>query len=362
MLKSEVEWGRIQIGSAAKDPDVLAAVIAGLVGDANYRKQADEAIAEIAEGAQPDTTPTKSVSTGEVRFAKAIWNGDASYAHETAQVVVDSLSGDDWAGYRCWWLYLGSVAARSAGNRAAQLEALKRAKAIGINSGWLDSLLRRAMNVAAPDSSSMDDARHAVAERAWNAIDELGWSGPKYGAYCRTMLANLAATSEHKRFHEGLVMLGKLLGAIAERPSGQGDPDVIWKFTDLVWICFEAKSEKLVGGAGLNKKDLLQASGHIEWINFFKSQGKGNLDVTAVVVAAEKKILAVAEPHKGSLYFLSITDALTWTKGVQKGLFALRTRFSGHDFGSVQQSFVTELRNVHCDFGSTLARIKNTLL
>jgi hypothetical protein len=357
-LQAEIEWGKAQTRAEGFNPDALASMISGLITDVDYRKDADQSIGDLVRQPQAsDKVDTLFTATKEVSFAKAMWHGDYSRAQEVAQEIADLLSGPDWAGYRCWWLYLASVSARLGHNYPAQIDALRRAKSTGINSGWLDALLRRVTHVPEQEASLIDDARQIVAERVWNAIEELGWSGPRFTAFCTAMINELERVSEHKAFHNGLVRLGRLLGATSSAPTQQGDPDVIRRFTDQMWVCFEAKSEKLSGGSGLAKRDLLEARGHVHWVNFFKSQGKGDVGVTAVVVAQERKVHPVAEPHKESLFFVGTAEALEWGKASYRALLELRTKFAGQEFASASSRFAEELNRLAVDLSSTLARL-----
>jgi len=163
-------------------------------------------------------------------------------------------------------------------------------------------------------------------------------------------------------FHQGLEALGRLLGAQTSRPDGQGDPDILWKLADRVWISFEAKTEKHKNGTGISKKDVLEARGHVDWVRFFKTQGNQSIDILAVIVAPSSKVHAVAEPFKQSLYFIALGDVLDWANRSRSSLTQLRTKYAGQDFAAGRESFTHDLRRFKLDAATTLATIKATRL
>jgi len=360
-LQKEIEWGRVQVKELGNEPETFANMVISLIDDVSYRTEADELIAEQKEARGRATSPNLAVAAKEVAHSRAFWAGDYSRAQELASEIVDLLSGEEWAGYRAWWLYSVSLAARYVDNLGAELDALRRAKGTGINAGWLDNLLRVRGRTKELPKHGADDLAGIVAERVWNTLEELGWSGKRFGTYCDTMLQQLAST-EHKAFHQGLEALGRLLGAQASRPDGQGDPDVIWKLTDQVWISFEAKTEKLKDGAGISKKDVLEARGHVDWVRFFKTQGKPGVDILAVIVAPSSKVHSAAEPFKGSLYFIALGDALEWANRNRSSLTQLRTKYAGQDFAAAREAFAHDLKRLRLDAAATLATIKETQL
>jgi len=193
-LQKEIEWGRAQVKELGKDPGSFANMVVGLIDDANYRAEADESIAEQRENRGRATSPNLAVAAKEVAHSRAFWAGDYSRAQELASEIVDVLSGEEWAGYRAWWLYSVSLAARHADNLGAELDALRRAKGTGINAGWLDNLLRVRGKVTDTAKAATDDLARIVAERIWNTLEDLGWSGKRFGTYCDTMLQQLAST------------------------------------------------------------------------------------------------------------------------------------------------------------------------
>lgn len=181
--------------------------------------------------------------------------------------------------------------------------------------------------------------------------------GKRFLDFADRLLTDLADTQNHRAFHRGLVGLGQLLGAQANAPGQQGDPDVIWRLGDATWVCFEAKSEKLESGRGIAKKDLLQAKGHVEWVKFFETQGKKNIRIIAVMVAPVDKVQPSAEPHCDDVYFLGTQDIAEWARNVRTALLEVRAKFAGRDFAAAKDEFGQDIVRLSLDLHATVAHI-----
>lgn len=356
-LQAEIAWGRTQLRELKLDPDGFAEMISGLIADKAYRGDAEQSILDHA-AQTPAIAPPASIGTAslEVANAKAYWAGDFSRANELARAIADKLSGRDWAGYRCWWLYSASLAARLGRNKTAEIDALTRAKSTGINAGWLDHVIR-ARSTKLSTTETIDDLSVIVLEGIWTTLDEQGWSGKRFLDFADRMLTDLADTQNHRAFHRGLVALGQLLGAQANAPGQQGDPDVIWRLGDATWVCFEAKSEKLESGRGIAKKDLLQAKGHVEWVKFFETQGKKNIRIIAVIAAPVDKVHPSAEPHCENVYFLGTQGIADWARNVRTALLEVRAKFAGRDFAAAKDEFGQDIVRLSLDLHATVAHV-----
>ncbi|HUW38201.1 MAG TPA: DEAD/DEAH box helicase [Rhodocyclaceae bacterium] len=360
-LQAEIMWGRTQLRELKLDQAGFAEMVSELIADKAYRRDAEQSIMDHA-AQMPATVPPPSIGTAalEVAHAKAYWSGDFTRANELGRMIADKLSGKDWAGYRSWWLYLASLAARLSENPTAEMDALKRAKGTGVNAGWLDHVIRSRGTAITSPQEKMDDLSAIVLEGVWTSLDELGWSGKRFLDFTDRMQSGIADVKNHKAFHQGLVALGKLLGAQANAPGQQGDPDVIWRFGDSTWVCFEAKSEKLENGQGIAKKDLLQAKGHVEWVKFFESQGKRNVQIIAVIIAPIDKVQPSAEPHCEEVYFLGTQAIADWASRVRAALLELRAKFAGQDFAAARVEFVQDTMRLSLALQATLALIKSS--
>jgi hypothetical protein len=248
------------------------------------------------------------------------------------------LSGPELAGYRAWWLYLGSIAARCSGNDEGADDCLSRAKATGINAGFLDSLLRarKGKGFAGP----ADKTTSAQAETIWNQIDNLGWNGPKFSKYTNELVAHLGNRSDATSFHMGIESLGKLLGAETIRPTDDGAPDGVWIFAQE-YLTFEAKAGKKAKNP-LCKDDLIQAKGHPDWVRAHRKDLAECLAIP-VVVPPNLSLDAVARPFAAGVKAMSADDLANWARRVIDSLKSIRAEFSGKDYSAVQEEFLGRL-------------------
>jgi hypothetical protein len=360
-LRSEIQWGKAQLDEFGRDPELFAEALIGLIEDADYRSDAEESLAQamLSAGA---STEERGVGVGiaakEVAHSQALWAGDYTRATELACEIADKLAGPEWSGLRAWWNYCASLAARHAENTSAEIAALRRAKQTGVNSGWLDHVLRMRQSATGEEEAATGELPSVVAESIWNTLDSLGWAGKRFHEFAQGMITNLEAVKDHVKYHQGLEALGRLLGAAASRPTDQGDPDVIWKLGDHVWVCLEAKSEKAPEGTGISKSDVLEAKGHVDWVRFWKAKDKPDVEIVACMVAPSSKLHRVAQPHAESLFYLNTDTVLDWGKRTQRGLLELRTKYAGHDFASARAAFISDLERLSLDVGATLDQVR----
>ena len=339
-IKRELKWGLEQSEVVRKDKKAMSQMVIGLLTDKTYRKDANESIEEIElPPLVMDSESYDELGKLEVKYAKALWEGNYSTAYKIARDAADEISEPELAGYRAWWFYLATVSASHLEDQPGKLDCLKRARAAGINTGFLDYLLRDLMKKdtvqATPSSEDIQ------AEKIWNLLEEWGWQGPKFGKKLSEIKEDVVALSNSTRYHMGLEGLGKCLGAEVIRPTEKGAPDVVWIFSDDCFT-FEAKSEKMPEGS-LAKRDILQANGHPDWV---KAQRKSLKDIPIhpLIISPTSRLDVTAKPHVRQLYFVSTDSIVTFTEKVLSELRENRTRFAGKEYGTVFSEFKTNLR------------------
>jgi hypothetical protein len=174
-------------------------------------------------------------------------------------------------------------------------------------------------------------------EAIWNHIEKLGWQGPNFDKQLQEMLDGLKNFSESTQFHIGLEKLGDCYGAETIRPTGDGDPDVIWIFQDGYSYTFEAKSGK-DSGTTLSKKNVQQAKGHREWLLVSRTGLKKD-DIKSLVVASNCKCKAEAMPHSKGLYCIKPEELVDVAISIAKSLKGIRTEFVGKEYTKVRPDF-----------------------
>jgi len=263
-LQNELQWGREQVADIAKSLQEFIDMAVGLIDDPGYRAEANDQI-----GALSPVKPARKDELGEsgedeVKFSRAMWEGDNPAAFEMAKQVADHATAASLAGYRGWWWYLASVAASLAGNEAAEIDALVRSSKAGVHTGFATWVLSKRKAGIAKSGTTPAVTAPSNFEGIWDRIEKWGWAGPNFDEQV-SKLKGFLAKSDHTSFHQGLELLGACLGATPLRSTEQGAPDVIWSFGNGHHFAIEAKTEKAAGGF-LYKKDLQEAKGHRDWI------------------------------------------------------------------------------------------------
>lgn len=343
-IQRELAWGLEQGEVARENSDMLIEMVVGLLTDKQYRKDANESIAELDIPDQiGDELGDEDSGKAEVLYVRAMWSDDYTGAYQIARRIADHINLPALAGYRAWWLFLGSIAAQAAGETEGEIDCLKRAKAIGVNSGFLDRLLRlRTKGAAKVDNATVLDVQ---AESIWNQLASWGWQGPVFRKKLDAMTDGLSQPNNYTNFHIGLERLGQCLGAEAIRSTADGAPDVVWVFHDRCYT-FEAKA-----GAQLSKKYVLQAKGHPDWVKAERPELR-NIPIQPLIVSAGSEVDDVARPYVNGLNFISTANILNFGQSVAAKLKTLRTQFAGKDFGAARDPLKAEIQRAKLDCGS----------
>jgi len=346
-LRAEVMWGVQQSQFAAKGPEQLVSMIVGLIGDPEYRKAADGDIEGI-QAKQPEAEPKDYEEAGgdEVRYSKAMWDDNFEYALETAHRIADRLNSAELAGYRAWWWYLGSIAASLMNNGNAEQDALRRGAMCGVNSGWLNQLLRQRKAATAEKNTTI----LPNAEDLWDLLATWGWAGPSFEQKIHKMHDQLKDT-DHVGYHEGLETLGKCFGAATTRTTEPGAPDVVWSFTTDLHLAFEAKTGKKLEGV-LSKKDVQEAKGHPDWVRAHLRQNAATAEMATIVVASSPALHQYALPFAGGLFYLPPESVQKLAERAATGVRELRIKFSGREFAQAAGDFSAAMRSLGLDIGT----------
>ena len=341
-IQRELQWGISQAEVAKKGIDGLSAMILGLLNEAEYRSEANENQEEIdLPEVVADSQAFDEAAKSEVLFGKTLWEGNYTKAYEVARAAADKATEEQLAGYRAWWFFLGAIAARAQGEDAQEIDCLRRARAIGINAGFLDGLLRKRGKGEKPGASASD--ADTQAERIWNNLDKWGWHGPTFAGVLKEMEKGLGSPSEATKFHIGLERLGQCLGAETMRPSGPGVPDGVWLFGGRNFT-FEAKTESKT--SAVPKKDVLQAKAHPDWLLAQRPELSKDA-IQALLVANTTKLDAGAAPHAKGLNYVAPEALATLGSEVAIALKAIRAEFAGKEFAAVRKDFKAKLEQ--CD-------------
>ncbi len=348
-MQRELQWGIEQGESSKENLEAIAQIATGLLSDRTYRREANENVSEMqVPSERVDVLGKDDFGLLEVDYSHSLWAGDATRAIEVAKQVTDKASGQELSGYRAWWLYLASRAAAQQGNDESEADCLRRDRAIGINAGFLDQLLRKQEARAIRAESDEDVAFSVSAEAIWAHIDDLGWHGPVFSERLAEMARWLEAWGVSTSFHMGLERLGRCVGAETLRPTADGAPDVVWMFNDVCFT-FEAKA-----GKTLSKKYLLQAKAHPDWLRHDRPDVAA-CDVRAIIASPDNSVDAVAAPHAGNLSHVSVKEIESLGMTVAGALAKMRAQFAGQDYSAVTSEWKAALKAARIDSASVEA-------
>jgi hypothetical protein len=333
-IRSEVSWGVAHSLVATVNGDQLVEMAIGLVEDAAYRNEANQSIVQRGATLSPQPELVDSTGSLEVRFAAQLWEDDISGAYLTAREIADALTAPEFAGYRGWWWYLASCMAARLGDSANEQDCLKKAAATGVNRGWL-SQISRARSAAIAE----DEAFPLNTEGLWDYVLRLGTAGPRFGEKVTSMRGMLAQV-QHQQFHEGLEVLGNLLGASVTRTSAAGAPDVVWSFDDR-HIAFEAKTE--MTAERLSKRDVQQAAGHANWV---RSELSATADVVCVLVGPTALMNDDAKPHAADVFYSHPDEVREFAEKVAGFSTGVRAMYSGREYAEFQAELASEINTI----------------
>ncbi len=354
-LQNEIAWGIQQVKSSAKDSQTLVDMALGLIEGSDYRKEANEEIAKMGSTVTEHDEEDKS-GVEEVKFSIALWDGDFDFAFTTARSIAEHATSAPMTGYRGWWWYLASIAARLAQNGAAEIDCLWHSSKSGVYTGFTPHLLseRKAGNIESPAFVIPMNV-----EAIWDTVEDWGWSGPAFDKRLDSML-NLIKSDDAKEFHQGLELLGNCTGASALRPTTDGAPDVIWPFLDKFCICFEAKTDKKAAGF-IYKKDLEEAKLHPDWAKHQLKLGD-DCEFASLIVSSTSKIDKIAKPFVTGLFYMTPAAVRSLASHTVEVLRKLRAKFAGRDFSSAEKEFAAEIIAAKLDYESVKGLFTRTKL
>lgn len=219
----------------------------------------------------------------EIDYVTALWKGDYATAVDSAQRVIDALSGGpELKGFRGMWHYLAGCAEfhlaeeqRKVSSKAEQ-HFQTACSVAGMRIG------RQQLQVELPDStaSPLDQAAIQSMEAE---LCELGLRTA--GKYTRLELdiLNDIQKARGEKFESGHQKLGTLLGFNSQNSDGEGAPDPWWQIEDSLCFVFEDHIKKSDGDK-LELDKARQANSHPNWIKEYVSGLREDSDIIPVLL------------------------------------------------------------------------------
>lgn len=248
--------------------DVATAVRQFLALDPEWNTHVEPEIRMLRErfAAADDDADTKALAVAaahEIQAVQGAWRGNFDTAVRSAERAIAALSGGaELRPYQALWNYLASHWARLAGETdaayLAQAHKLEQAAhAAAARTTWIPNRRLAGNNPADGGLTRLDEL--AVAGVIAYARS-LGKARP-LGRAVNGMLENLNQRQATK-YEQGLVTLGKLLGADSHKPDEEARADAVWRWRDELWVAWEAKSEAKHEN-DISADDIRQANTHL---------------------------------------------------------------------------------------------------
>jgi hypothetical protein len=253
-----------------------------------------------------------AVAQHEVKYQYNLWSGAYSAAFEEATQVVDGLSGDELAGYRCLWNYFAGCAAHiafvSEGKKDARMQKraadrFKRASQSMMTLPWFARLRYSGVPVEPGTESSRYTG--VLVQNIDEQLSDLQYVGKRFPKRIESF-QELIQSDDPDEFDRGLTELGNFLGYRASKPQGQAEPDSVWSLANERFIVFETKPEETPDDP-ISVTTCRQARGHEKWLRE-QPMIPGNAKVTTIVVSPRSVLAKEALPHADNLFYVPIAE------------------------------------------------------
>jgi hypothetical protein len=331
-LQAEIDFGLL--ASRSSPDNIVALTESALNQDDAWREHGESALADGRQRAVRDRRPMAAELAGsaarEVAAWKSAWLGDWEEAADRAVTVLEGLTGSNSRPYRALWAYLASAwyqrCVRS-GDSAAKLRSLdllKLAHKAAAGSTWLREV--------APLPSEFKMVELSDESAVERIIDRLNngalVSSARFSERAHAMEIALART-EAVPYELALVELGHLLGAESFKPSGDGQTDAAWLWSDL-WLSLEAKSEQTT--EMLSMDYVRKANTQLDSLASMQSVDSAPQGSVSVIVAPSRLVnpgaVSIANTN---LYLVPVELVLTIAHETHRAWTKLRSSLSGLD-------------------------------
>jgi hypothetical protein len=303
-LQAELEWGfeESQANSGAELRGDLGEFFAQTANWQDANRGIIEKRSGVEVGTPPGTEALAAAAPHEVQAWAAAWQGDWERAVNSGRSVIDALSGGrDVQRYAALWHYiLASWVTQLPQTPAATVrDYLNKARAAGRGTTWLDHLVAPTDDPdVAEGAAAKDDLDVYVGGQILANIPSIGRNARFEQDITQARSGLLGRDAQP--YEEALVYMGTLAGAVSDGNGGaHAAPDAMWRFGDLQWISWEAKSEAEPGGE-LSVIDTRQAGSHLRYMqtNYSATAPRSSYGLILTPQArVHPSAVAVAESH-----------------------------------------------------------------
>jgi hypothetical protein len=246
-LQSEIRFGLEQSDTTLAD--MMANVADFLRFGETWHKDAEPILSEYrSEATRVDLPAADGLSAAaalEVDAAQAAWHYDWDAAAELENLAAEALNPEPEArSYKAVlhfvsavYTYSASIASKSPAKRKSAVALADKSVKAASPGTWMKSMLPLPGTAATALSEADQFAVLRLVDLVGKTKDVA-----KHQAAILVMKEELGST-DHKKYEPGLTSLGRLLGADASRPVGDGRCDSAWCWGNGAWVTLEAKSE-----------------------------------------------------------------------------------------------------------------------
>ncbi|QXT64215.1 helicase C-terminal domain-containing protein [Tessaracoccus palaemonis] len=347
-IRAELEVG-IRNSARRSAADVASAVRQFLAQDPEWNTNVEPEIRTLrdryaAADASVDTKALQGSAAYEIRAVEAAWRGNFCDAVRQGERAIQVLSGGaELRPYQALWNYLAAHWARLAATTDASFDAqslkfTQAANAAASRTTWIPN--KRIVDGTATSSPSEESALDSLAVEG---VITYARSFSKARALTRAIeeMKDDLSQRDAARYERGLVTLGKLLGAQSHKPEQEARADALWRWSDEMWVAWEAKSEAKDEN-DISAEDIRQANTHLRAASadldeevpygsqIFLVSGKSTVHDSARALAADE------------LSFTLVEDVLQVAEGVTAAWMSLQGRL-------LSEAGVDELRDAVAD-------------
>lgn len=272
----------------------------------------------------------------EVKYQYHLWSGAYAAAFEEATQVVDGLSGDDLAGYRCLWNYLAACSAHFAYLNSGKKDQMMRKHAADrfkrsgqsvMTLPWF-ARLRYDSGAATAPAESASRLTGVLVQNIDEKLSDMQYVGKRFAKQVESF-QRLIDSNEPHAFDRGLTELGELLGYKTSKPQEQAAPDSVWSLGNQVFLLFESKSDETPTDP-ISVSTCRQAQGHQKWLRE-QPMIPGNAEVAMIVVSSRTVLAKEAVPHADGLFYMPIGEVRALAQTALTTLRSIRSNAADLD-------------------------------
>lgn len=366
-LQAEIEFGLKQ---SLRDDAMVEENIDLFIEQGDEWAAANQAIIRNrSRKKREDETSTKQLADSvkhEIRYANAIWSGNAHLAFSAASDVVANLNGNELQGYRAWWCYLAGAAAYIAMQEGSpEMQTVYKqwfAKAAETSTmvPWLRRLAKLAdeKRDVAPLKDDDEDIA-VVVERIEANFEKIGKStSKKIESRFLVIREGLARTDSADPFEDAQVSLGELLGYQTFKSADDSAPDPCWVVTPFEGIVFEDYTATTSEKPRIGKAKILQAKGHPDWLK----QHFPKVSFKVVICSATSELTLDSKPFDAGLSYFSTNEMRRFAEDAIRVVRILWDAFPGSGDAQWRASAASTLRDNSFTPRDALQRLTRTPL